>query len=432
MVAFQARRLRFSVFHLLADLPLRCPFLKIAFVKWSYRQQPKFGYCPVPDSGKLKLMSEQSMDMAESVLKYAHVDMKSVVDGFTAFVRAQVLGNMDVAVVTALLKLPKKSTAASVEEAIRGEVSEVLLRVKKLALGKQFPPLPFPFSAEDLEEKVLPQESSEEQGKQASILPKVIKYDENGAPLNDQDKVEVIRVQVWEHINWNNWFDLADVQGKMQIQMAKCAVFHAMVNVFGKTAKQHFDLRLERQGSHIQVLASKDMPVGALKLTVVAAGFSSLVESSQHPHAVEVSYCHTSENGRTTTQNFFVNPDFSVPKPSAVAGALPEWTPKHRPFMFWGIKRNHEEDKWNCEIEPVNVNLVLAAGMDDSVYFAGEEPISYASFVALPVLVNTRAIRKGEEVVLRCTPPALKEKQTKVRTWQTDVGSVAKKPKPSN
>ena len=163
-------------------------------------------------------------------------------------------------------------------------------------------------------------------------------------------------------------------------------------------------------------MASTVMGIGALKVT-------NLVDASVHPHALKTSYCFTSVSGGTTTMRYFVNPEYSVPKPSAQGE---EWSPKHSPFMFWGIRRSHEEDKWNCEIEAVVVNLVLAAGFNETAHFAGEDPVSDAAFVELPVLVNTRAICKGEEVVLRCMAPAPKEKKTKVKTWQSEVPAAKK------
>ena len=68
----KARRLRFAMFPLLADLPLRCPHLNIAFVKWSHRQPPKFGYCPIPENGKIKSLSDPTVNGRRRFEIHAH------------------------------------------------------------------------------------------------------------------------------------------------------------------------------------------------------------------------------------------------------------------------------------------------------------------------------------------------------------------------
>ena len=215
----------------------------------------------------------------------------------------------------------------------------------------------------------------------------------------------------------------------MRAQMAKGSILSCMLNIFSKTVERHIDLRVERQGGSSRVLAVKDLTPGELKLTAVVTSMSNIVDASLHPHALKATYACTSVAGATTSHRFYITPEFSLPKPPAVAGEAAEWGAKNSPLLFWGIKRSHEEDKWNCEVETFVANVVVAAGFNDSQYFAGEEPISDAATIDLPVIVNTRSISKNEEVVVRCLPPVQKPKQSKVKTWQTEAAAATKKPK---
>ena len=70
----QVRRLRLNAFSSAAGLPLECPRLKIAVLKWAYSQEPKFGFCPVPDCGKINHLPSSAVEDAESVLHAAHVE----------------------------------------------------------------------------------------------------------------------------------------------------------------------------------------------------------------------------------------------------------------------------------------------------------------------------------------------------------------------
>ena len=157
----------------------------------------------MPDAGKMKAMSDAVVDLAESILRFAHVDMKPTLAGQTAFVQTQVKCNIDFAVVTALLKPPKRGEQAEFEEALKSEVAAVLLRLKQMAPAAKFPPLPSPLTDADLD--VRPAEAPSVMDNETAILPKVIRYDVNGVPLDKQDKIEVVAIASCEDVPWRVW-----------------------------------------------------------------------------------------------------------------------------------------------------------------------------------------------------------------------------------
>ena len=95
------------------------------------------------------------------------------------------------------------------------------------------------------------------------------------------------------------------------------------------------------------------------------------------------------------------------------------------------MKRSREKDKWNCELATVAQNVVCVAAFNDtSAAPEGNRPVHNTAAIEVPTIVNTRKIRKGEEVVLRWAKPVEKPKEVRVKTWQTEIStSIAKKPK---
>jgi hypothetical protein len=91
---------------------------------------------------------------------------------------------------------------------------------------------------------------------------------------------------------------------------------------------------------------------------------------------------------------------------------------------FRACKRSSEETDWNCELFYVQSNHVVIHKWNSLKIKQHMRPDSCATNVDVPVLVNTRKIPKGTEVVLKCDPPPPPKKQDankNKRTWETDA-----------
>ena len=91
---------------------------------------------------------------------------------------------------------------------------------------------------------------------------------------------------------------------------------------------------------------------------------------------------------------------------------------------FWACKRSSKETEWNCDLFYVQSNSVVIHKWQGLKIKQHMRPDSCATNVDVPVLVNTRKIPKGTEVVLKCDPPAPPKKQDankNKRTWETDA-----------
>ena len=71
--------------------------------------------------------------------------------------------------------------------------------------------------------------------------------------------------------------------------------------------------------------------------------------------------------------------------------------------MCWLVPRNDDDEKWNCEVFNIDVTQVHALQHRGSSGIA--RAIVRAFSVAVPALRNTRAIAKGEKVVLKWPKP---------------------------
>ena len=189
----QVRRLRLNAFSSAAGLPLECPRLKIAVLKWAYSQEPKFGFCPVPDCGKINHLPSSAVEYVESVLHAAHVGMASLIGELqNEHQKAQWLGHFDAKVASAVLEAKSGATRASLSRAIGVHVTAMCVRLAKLlgearkgtekvqaAASKHFPGVvEWPTAAAD--------SGATSALAEDDVLPKVIHYDADGQPIDAQ------------------------------------------------------------------------------------------------------------------------------------------------------------------------------------------------------------------------------------------------------
>ena len=90
-------------------------------------------------------------------------------------------------------------------------------------------------------------------------------------------------------------------------------------------------------------------------------------------------------------------------------------------------ERSSKETEWNCEKCHVQSNHVVIHKWNSLKTMHHMGPESSATTVEVPVLVNTRKIPKGTEVVAKCDPPPPPKAQAtnkKARTWETDAKSM--------
>ena len=119
-----------------------------------------------------------------------------------------------------------------------------------------------------------------------------------------------------------------------------------------------------------------------------------------------------------------VTPELHLPKKPAKKDDPYEWKLQTYARLFWAIPRSHDEAKWNSDIVHIENTPANALLMPD------KGSAARAFSVSIPALTNTKAIKKGEEIVLKWPKPKTAAKQkAKPATWIQAVQKAAKRQK---
>ena len=138
-----------------------------------------------------------------------------------------------------------------------------------------------------------------------------------------------------------------------------------------------------------------------------------------------------------------VQPDFKLPvkQPAVAEGRHDEqelsWTEKHAAFPFWGIMRQEKGGEWNCEVVKEDVMVLVSSHPNQELQHVGFAETFTAS---LPLIVNRKPIKAGDEVILQWVTEQKEPKEPKAKppkrerpqkTWADELASKVKKMKTS-
>ena len=115
----------------------------------------------------------------------------------------------------------------------------------------------------------------------------------------------------------------------------------------------------------------------------------------------------------------------NLPKTPAIAGRGHDWKLTSYAHLFWLIPRDDSEEKWNCEV--FNIDVTQAHALQHRGSSGTARAIARAFSVAVPALRNTRAIAKGEKVVLKWPKPKKVAKSNAGTTWMSKAKLVETK-----
>lgn len=161
----------------------------------------------------------------------------------------------------------------------------------------------------------------------------------------------------------------------------KCAILSAMMLAAAYLPLPGvMELTVTQTGRSAVVRANRPFPKGTLLLLPLVPGTAQIAAGSAHPHAVRV----------TVGQR-----DLHL---------LPWWRPAWQ-TPFWAVRRCSDPEGCSAAL------AVLSASVVHSFYAGDELPLPGArqvltGDVPVPVLVNTRDLEAGSEVVLLCAAAA--------------------------
>ena len=227
-------------------------------------------------------------------------------------------------------------------------------------------------------------------------------------------------------------------------------------------------ISLQRTGKVVKALASDRIPKGELAVPLFFKKSSSMVmEDKQgplHPHTVKIvvgwkeveSTEEGTEKGTDTgktvfvtvekSATVFVTPELSLPKKESstlafdstvVEGKL-DWSKTDMIHPFWFIRRadSKADSKVNTNMEMIldRVQLLESIVGDQWVNAGIKIPLASDMYIAdLPMLVNTKALDPGDEIILEWAEVPKKKAENKERKAKTAFDSLDlpnnKKPK---
>jgi len=304
--------------------------------------------------------------------------------------------------------------------------------------------------------------------KNVPLLAKCIQYDADGKPLDEQDsKLKNDTAHSVVEIPWSPWLKSAvgqDMDLERSLVSAIQIALHSL-HTSVSLVDAPICFQLNEMTKKITAFATRDIGVQELQLPPCAPGAASkLYKDSTKPNGIPIEIeesqvnmstdrkkrmtVKTSEGAdasttiKSTTHTYFVFADTRLPvwesllDNTAVAAdrrcrrAMKPFDGKEVMHPFWLIPRMTEKDlkvrnedaagtrgvaqaqgTFNLELDTLQLG-VTAMGC---LMF---KKTNIAWSVKVPIITNSNAIKKGEELILRVAPPPKKDKEPIVETWK--------------
>ena len=471
----KVRNLRFESYAQVAPLPWELPRFKIALLKWTWKQPPKKGYCPVAPNLAYRVHPTSTTTLREAIDNMEHameiltMDVSTVVDqhvGQAETVRW--LAEVDIGLVQKLLGVPRNPEEGQdrrdqerllqkacgeflavklsemgdfAEEAFsihyspallnhEGKKNEILARTHEVLLDRT---LLKNILAEQMQKAAKAKSVVTDPGL-AGLTPTAASLDDRGRVLSAATAYAKPAVEAMP-VALRPWCRLID--SELKIDAYKSYFRTACWNV----QRQHSLLRQEiaiiRKGSEVMVKTKKAIEARQLVIPLFFRKLSSLYAPGERmahrPHwAVSAAItCTTTEleqlSGIERAENEFdltVYPEFKVP--TAEPGQLPQATKGSDMHPFWAITRmQKKDDKCNCQITRKSTTVVVCAPPGP----AGAPALTETFHAHIPYVYNTDDLKPDTQLVLRwhVKPGPKSNPAKKNRTWHTDLECTERK-----
>ena len=213
-------------------------------------------------------------------------------------------------------------------------------------------------------------------------------------------------------------------------------------------------------GEHVQILrggaqkisrvvAANALEVQTLKLAPLVQGANRIVTSSQQPWALTATV--TGSANCCQPVDFFILGSSTLPSITkqaaaeaasaasmhqALSAGAPavavepdvisdhDWKATSFPWPFWVVRRSDRKDECNCELKAVTVRSVATFAWDKQL----GDPFVDTIDISVPLMVNSKPLGKGEELVVFWKSKGLKPvSKVTVMTWVEHAVKQAKK-----
>jgi hypothetical protein len=320
------------------------------------------------------------------------------------------------------------------EPDVKSELQRIVATFKKrfLELTKhECPDMPADFlsQAPEKSRQAVASDSQQQGSPPGSNLlqPVLATFDEN-VPRKVLSEQQVAQTLETQEIDWTIWAHSQNLANKVceKIQHSAAAMVCSDLWINNPvTAKLKWQRPVEHGVfSRWKVLAGDVLQPKQLLMVPYIAGPEKLsTKKCLSPDAIVVTVQY---QGASTC--FWVKSDICSQSAEWVKTRGEDKMDNFSRSMFWACHRSHKEAEFNCELVDMQSSIVVCSqwnGIPD----AGREPTAVTTVVTVPVLVNTKKIEQGSEIIVKCSPPQKAEKpEKKARNWVTDAMRSFKEP----
>ena len=292
----QERRLRLAAFAVVNKMPDQAPRAKLAVIFRAYRQKPgPTGLCPTPEPAFGEERHRHDVASLEEVLYYWWKTCAQVLDSLRG-------SDGHVLRTNATIRAAEVCARhwAQAGQRIQSEpLTKKLLQATR-EFWQELPEKPAPrpqgkwvdYSAVA---EGGPKKEAEEKKAPPMILPRVLAYDAEGAPLAAQEVREVSAASekagpAVAEVPFRQWLNTTlaeDMDVDATYQGAIHTVLHSLhLSEMAQTTDIRVIFNTETKTKHVQ--ASRDIPAGKLRLPPCAPQKLHLQKASVHPHKVAI------------------------------------------------------------------------------------------------------------------------------------------------
>ena len=435
------RQLRLCAFAEVNKIPAQFPRTKVAVLKRAYRETPKNGFCPNPETAWARV-PEDRLTSLEQLLQYFHTRCETAVAVWPN-PKAQVLflANVDVAAADAFIKSKVSSTKKDLMLATWKFVLQ--LRAAQAAdpdAGNKFRR---PWTLEEPEAKWLAMDlwqaavaAAEAEAAAVGAVPEratpqVLQFNEKtGELLNQQPETQPTKESTQPNVlPWGRWMAAEGTRALGRVAAAKEAALTVMHLLHeggcdapvGVNAAATGALKING-GTGIHVVALKELPADNLRLFPVAPMGKLMDDTCLHPRRVLVLVSAALSSVDSTSpavavaepaSKFFVVPEFKGPK---WCEQKKEWQYDGRETMypFWAVTHAKEGEAANCQLRSQSFTVV-ACGPST----AGQLSTSYT--VTVPMMTNGNVISLGATLLMPSIPQEKKKPEVKRAAWKAQL-----------
>lgn len=376
----------------------------------------------------------------EALLRYFQVTCEPAVAAMAPMTRAALVAN--VSTVAAETLVTSKSDANTCQDLLNATLR--YFNEVKAHAASQEPPVEVPkaedkwidFSAvaEKAPKAKAPQSRKQSLPEEPRLMPKVIKYDDAGVPLSEQEqRTQAEKAASFTVIPWEEWLTSAaarDLDAE-PADMAAITLVLRSLHCKGQVETQPVEVLLDLQSKQKAVKATRDLSQGTLEIPPCAPRSGKIWATSTHPNRVTIKV-RSSGPETGPTRAYYVHPEYKLPEDatteemSAVADDTRLWSWKGDETLhpFWAVRRLSRDDKqktasttFNTETAEKDFNVVTVGQI-------GEDSISITLTVTVPMLTNSVALKKGDELFMETT--AKMAAKRKITTWKEESAAHAK------